>query len=251
MRPIDRGLDFRSGTMSSPSASSSSSKPSKPPKQTKPPPTQPATNGDANTAPAKGKSAKELKKEKRAALVASRLPAEKGGDQRPNPISSSSANPVPSQPPDPRRAAKPNSDTAIPDLATPQNLFFSHLPIHRPPLTPAALNSTKLHPIIIRLGLLMSSGTLRGANARTMGMMAAFGEVIREYECPDQAVLWKDLPVYLSPMISWLEGCRPKGVAGGNAIRWLKSEINRLGEQGEGGTELEVRFRISRWLKRG
>jgi len=224
VRPIDRGLDFRSGTMSSPSASSSSSKPFKPPKQTKPPPTQPATNGDANTAPAKGKSAKELKKEKRAALVAS---------------------------PDPRRAAKPNSDSAIPDLATPQNLFFSHLPIHRPPLTPAALNSTKLHPIIIRLGLLMSSGTLRGANARTMGMMAAFGEVIREYECPDQAVLWKDLPVYLSPMISWLEGCRPKGVAGGNAIRWLKSEINRLGEQGEGGTELEVRFRISRWLKRG
>ena len=70
-------------------------------------------------------------------------------------------------------------------------------------------------------------------------MMAAFQEVIRYYECPEQAVLWKDLPVYLSPMISWLEGCRPKGVGGGNAIRWLKSEINRLGEQG-GRTEVEV-----------
>lgn len=70
-------------------------------------------------------------------------------------------------------------------------------------------------------------------------MMSAFKEVIRDYECPDQAVLWKDLPVYLSPMIAWLETCRPKGVGGGNAIRWLKSEINRLGEKGD-KSEAEV-----------
>lgn len=85
----------------------------------------------------------------------------------------------------------------------------------------------------------MNSGQLRGANARTIGMMSAFKEVIRDYECPDQAVLWKDLPVYLSPMIAWLETCRPKGVGGGNAIRWLKSEINRLGEKGD-KSEAEV-----------
>ena len=90
----------------------------------------------------------------------------------------------------------------------------------------------------------MSSGTLRGANARTMAMMAAYQEVIGDYACPDQAVLWKDLPVYLSPMISWLEACRPKGVGGGNAIRWLKGEINRLGEL-EGSTEAEVSARCS------
>ena len=70
-------------------------------------------------------------------------------------------------------------------------------------------------------------------------MMMAFQEVIRDYECPDQAVLWKDLPIYLSPMIAWLETCRPKGVAGGNSIRWLKSEINKLGE-GDERTETEV-----------
>lgn len=67
----------------------------------------------------------------------------------------------------------------------------------------------------------MANGVLRGANARTMGMMAAFREVVRDYEVPDRGVLWKDLPVYLSPMISWLEGCRPKGVGGGNAIRYV------------------------------
>ena len=76
----------------------------------------------------------------------------------------------------------------------------------------------------------MSSGTLRGANARTMGMMVAFQEVIDDYETPESSVLWKDLPVHLSPMIAWLEACRPKGVGGGNAIRWLKAEINKLGD---------------------
>ena len=74
-------------------------------------------------------------------------------------------------------------------------------------------------------------------------MMVAFQEVIRDYECPDQAVLWKDLPIYLSPMIAWLEGCRPKGVGGGNSIRWLKSEINKLGE-GDERTETEVSCRV-------
>jgi translation initiation factor eIF-2B subunit delta len=102
-----------------------------------------------------------------------------------------------------------------------------------------AFSSSKLHPEIIRLGVLMANGTLRGANARTMALLAAFQEVIRDYECPDQADLWKDLPIYLSPMIAWLEGCRPKGVGGGNAIRWLKSEINRLGE-GDERTDAEV-----------
>lgn len=71
-------------------------------------------------------------------------------------------------------------------------------------------------------------------------MMACFQQVIRDYDCPDQAVLWKDLPIYLSPMIAWLESCRPKGVGGGNAIRWLKSEINRLGEEDYERTETEV-----------
>ena len=85
----------------------------------------------------------------------------------------------------------------------------------------------------------MCSGELRGANARTIATMSAFQQVIRDYECPEQSVLWKDLPNHLSPMIAWLEGCRPKGVGGGNAIRWLKGEINRLGEV-DMDTEAEV-----------
>ncbi|OCF35756.1 translation initiation factor eIF-2B subunit delta [Kwoniella heveanensis CBS 569] len=214
----------------------------------------PAQGGDA----AKGKSAKELKKEKRAAAVAARAvggaDSPVPGDGRPSLSTNNSvdgrqgaglaagAGGIGGQHAGGGGAAGPSAPRRPPHYSEPsatslstiqQNLFFSHLPHQASPDTAAALTTGKLHPIIIRLGVLMSSGQLRGANARTMGMMAAFREVIRDYESPDQAVLWKDLPVYLSPMIAWLEGCRPKGVGGGNAIRWLKSEINRLGEEGD------------------
>lgn len=207
----------------------------------------------------KAKSAKELKKEKRAAAVAARaIPTEGGApegprggrqtsstttsDGRRSPVIhlNSSQNPPSSAGPSAARKPLNHFEHSAPTVsAIQQNLFFSHLPHQTPADTVSALQTGKIHPIIVRVGVLMNSGQLRGANARTIGMMSAFKEVIRDYECPDQAVLWKDLPVYLSPMIAWLETCRPKGVGGGNAIRWLKSEINRLGEKGD-KSEAEV-----------
>ncbi|WRT68686.1 uncharacterized protein IL334_005666 [Kwoniella shivajii] len=230
-------------------------------KQPKPAKPQPANGEKANVGGEKGKSAKDLKKEKRAAAVAARAVSDNPADSgRPSLSTQNSAdgrqggsnqsqhghshntnnNAAGSTtggggagPSIPKRPVHFSEPSALSLSTIQQNLFFSHLPHQETPDTATALRTGKIHPLIIRLGVLMSSGTLRGANARTMGMMAAFREVIRDYECPDQAVLWKDLPIYLSPMIAWLEGCRPKGVGGGNAIRWLKSEINRLGEQGD------------------
>jgi translation initiation factor eIF-2B subunit delta len=116
----------------------------------------------------------------------------------------------------------------------PAQLFFSHLPEHRDPGTPAALASDKIHPVVVRLGVLIASGTLRGASARTIGVLQAFREVVRDYTCPDTAVFWKDLATHISPMIAYLETCRPKGVGVGNAIRWFKGEITHLGEAHDG-----------------
>ncbi|WWC90430.1 uncharacterized protein L201_005365 [Kwoniella dendrophila CBS 6074] len=249
-----------------PSESSATSSQNKQPKQPKPTqnakPEKAATGGGAGD---KVKSAKDLKKEKRAAAVAARAVSDVPGSneagiggrpslntqnsgidggrkgstfgqtvqQHHQSGSSSGAGPSHSGAGIPKRPNNYSEPSALSLSTIQQNLFFSHLPKQEFPDTSAALTTGKLHPIIIKLGVLMSSGQLRGSNARTMGMMSAFREVIRDYECPDQAVLWKDLPIYLSPMIAWLETCRPKGVGGGNAIRWLKSEINRLGEQGD------------------
>lgn len=257
------------------SSSSSTSVPTpkaKPAKQPKPT-TANGTDATATVKAGKGKekSAKDLKKEKRAAAVAQR-----GGGEDPRAVAASAASGASSTPTGsviagegssisnqspnastfqqvphaptttganapPRRPAPFVSDGSyILPSAPSQSLFFSHLPILTPPDTSPAVRSGKIHPLVIRLGCLMSSGAIRGSNARTTGMMMAFREVIRDYTSPENAVLWKDLPGHLSPMIAWLEGCRPKGAGGGNAIRWLKGEINKLGEESEERSEADV-----------
>lgn len=259
-----------------PSASSSSSTAAKLAKQPKQPK---ADNGTAKPgaegSATKGKSAKDIKKEKRAAAVAARggghdprqdamegeMVAPAGGPPGANvsghPPSKGrpGAGPAPAAGPSnssgqtgvyakgsiPQRPPIMANESAAPFVVKQQNLFFSHLPTSVPQPSSQALKTGKLHPLVLRLGVLMSSGTLRGANARTMAMMTAFKEVIRDYESPEQAVLWKDLMGHLSPMIGWLESCRPKGVGGGNAIRWLKGEINKFGEEGSALSELSER----------
>jgi translation initiation factor eIF-2B subunit delta len=224
----DKGKKPAAPSAGSPSTSASangesSSRP-KPAKPTKPTKTEPQSEAGAG---GKAKSAKELKKEKRAALVAARGGGEEVGaggspDQAPGQ--------TPTQPPkgghahahahatSSSAAKRPPAPVAEPTPAQ-QDVFFSHLPSHKNPNTREAFDSSRVHPTVVRLGVLMASGTLRGANARTIGMMSAFQEVIRDYQTPESAIMWKDLMSHLSPMITYLEGCRPKGQGGGNAIR--------------------------------
>jgi translation initiation factor eIF-2B subunit delta len=222
-----------------PSQNSSQPKPSK--SQSKP-----AGKGKPEVAEGggKAKSAKELAKEekkgKRAAKVAARGGGEEGdaststsgagtgsgsGNQgsagRPDKVSIDGT-------PHPTSATRPtftSHDSTLPQQQPPppskQEGFYSHVVTHKQPDTREAFNSGRIHPLVVRLGVLMANGELRGANARTMGMMCAFKEVIRDYETPENVVMWKDLMSHLSPMISFLEGCRPKGTGGGNAIRYV------------------------------
>lgn len=216
-------------------------------------PAKPKSKAGGDGAPTeKEKSAKELakeaKKEKRAALVAARGGGEEGEGPGPGPGPRNNhhgdrekvdrghrvavdGTPHPHTVNSPTTSNHPHSHSAqrpafnSTDSTTPypkqiqQELFYSHVISHKSPDTREAFNSGKIHPLIVRLGVLMANGELRGANARTMGMMNAFQEVIRDYQTPEDAVMWKDLMVHLSPMITYLEGCRPKGTGGGNAIR--------------------------------
>jgi translation initiation factor eIF-2B subunit delta len=202
--------------------------------QPKPKPTNPPQSAKPNKGKeakeeggGKGKTAKELKKEKRAALVAARGGGEEGdapGSSTPSPASrpdkvSIDGTPQPqNQSNSTQRPTFPSHDSILPPAPRTEG-FYSHVVTHKHPDTREAFNSGRIHPLVVRLGVLMANGELRGANARTMGMMSAFKEVIRDYETPESVVMWKDLMSHLSPMISFLEGCRPKGTGGGNAIR--------------------------------
>lgn len=132
--------------------------------------------------------------------------------------------------------------TASTSIAAVSTLLFSHLPSCKPPPSSSA-NSAQIHPLVVRLGLLLStpsdsttpspgfqppSPPLRGTNARTTALLLTFRQVILDHSWPPRE-MHRVLPAYLSPMIGYLDSCRPKGVAGGNVIRWLKAEINRVG----------------------
>ncbi|RSH83590.1 uncharacterized protein EHS24_007278 [Apiotrichum porosum] len=200
----------------------------------------PPSVGATPTGPTgKPMTAKELKKMKRAAQVAARGPpaVDHAAPGLASPNASAAASPAASAGPSGgtsrhRRgiAAAAAAASAPPPPPNPAHQFFSHLPVPRDPHTPDALASDKIHPVVVRLGVLIAQGTLRGASARTLGVLEAFREVVHDYECPPKAVFWKDFSSHISPMIAYLETCRPKGVGVGNAIRWFKGVITRLGE---------------------
>lgn len=182
----------------------------------------------------KGKSAKDLKKEKRAAAVAARggdadAGPSQGGEQSAAGQKDKGAREGKTSGSSTKQAGKSTSSAAATGATTggnatanlrlqTQNQLFSHLPTYKLPDSAEALMSGKIHPIIIRYGILIASGQIRGVNARTIGLMAAFKEVVKGFTCPPEE-LHRLLPAHLSPMIAFLDQCRPKGVAGGNAIR--------------------------------
>ncbi|KAL1407446.1 hypothetical protein Q8F55_006879 [Vanrija albida] len=215
-------------------------------------PTPKAAGGKDKPAAGAGKdknAAKEAKKASRAAKVAARGGGDASAAASPASAVGASAAASPAVSAGPSAASGPSTaqhsgpsrhrraiaaEAAASTASAPPNptsTFFSHLPGPRAPDTPAALTSDKLHPTIVRLGVLIAAGTLRGASARTVGVLEAFREVVHDYQCPDTGVFWKDLNSHISPMIAYLETCRPKGVGVGNAIRWFKGEITRLGDE--------------------
>ncbi len=82
-----------------------------------------------------------------------------------------------------------------------------------------------LHPEIVRLGLTYGDRSLLGSSARTVGMLTAFKQVIRDYKTPPQKSLALDLDAKLKPLIQYLIDCRPLAIGMGNAIKHLKSQI--------------------------
>lgn len=215
---------------------------------------QASTSSSAQSAPAGDgapkKSGKDAKKEKRAAAVAARAAAGGGGgnaagdghpadgrgksgagDGKGGSRAQAGNDSKPAANATKASAAKATSSSKR--TTPPGPSLFSHLPSAQLPNTADRLLSGRYHPLVLRYGLLIASGKIRGTNARVVGLLSAFKEVVRDFSVSSvggSAEDWGRLLLsHLSPMISFLEECRPKGVGGGNAIRFLKGEINKVG----------------------
>ncbi|XP_061096970.1 translation initiation factor eIF-2B subunit delta isoform X1 [Conger conger] len=109
--------------------------------------------------------------------------------------------------------------------------LFSHLHQYsrKAPLTQQiSIPSTVIHPAIVRLGLQYSQGIVAGSNSRSIALLHAFKQVVRDYSTPPNEELSRDLVNKLKPYISFLNQCRPLSASMGNAIKYMKKEISNI-----------------------
>jgi translation initiation factor eIF-2B subunit delta len=95
---------------------------------------------------------------------------------------------------------------------------------------------------VVRLALQMADGTVieQGANARVVAMLAMFADLIGDFKVPPGKDFVKELTPAFNNAISVLVMCRPLSASMGNAIKCIKSAIERLKLQPE-VTEGEAR----------
>lgn len=118
--------------------------------------------------------------------------------------------------------------------------IFSHLyPRTAPPSITTA--TREIHPSILTLALQISSYTLCGSNARTVGTLLAFKRVISSYTTPPGIALSRHLLTHLNHQIAYLRSARPLCIGQGNAIRWLKGVVSTVDV---GASELEAKESI-------
>ncbi|MCJ1433255.1 hypothetical protein MMC27_002614 [Xylographa pallens] len=127
----------------------------------------------------------------------------------------------------PLRPAPPQTTTNTVQLKKDNKnvALFGHL-YGLPRRTTIAAAGKDVHPAILALGLQMSNYVICGSNARCVATLLAFKRVVESYVTPPQNSLPRHLTSHLSPQIEYLVSCRPLSVSMGNAIRWLKLEIN-------------------------
>eukprot|EP01095_Lingulamoeba_sp_RSL-Kostka_P013086 TRINITY_DN5322_c0_g3_i1.p1 TRINITY_DN5322_c0_g3~~TRINITY_DN5322_c0_g3_i1.p1 ORF type:complete len:525 (+),score=147.30 TRINITY_DN5322_c0_g3_i1:70-1644(+) len=94
-------------------------------------------------------------------------------------------------------------------------------------------NEHDIHPEIFKLGLQYSSDKIVGSNARSTALLYALKEVIRDYKCPQNKSLHRDLEPYIRPFIQYLIDCREQAICMGNIINYLKKNIANTSEKTE------------------
>ncbi|KAK7091967.1 translation initiation factor eIF2B subunit delta-like [Littorina saxatilis] len=214
--------------------------------------------GEAAAAPKKSNA--ELKAERRAIQEAQRAAkaAQKAGGQPGQGPAKQEAPRVPAKVlrDDPNMEKKEGKKLAKQNVpqrssATRRVALFNHLKQYDPDLKhlnelqvwhnlePGATHG--IHPAISTLGLQYADYTIIGSNARAVGLLAAFQEVIWDYKTPADKDMCRALETHITRLISFLDQCRPLSISMGNAIKFLKQKIINLSENHNGLSEEEAK----------
>lgn len=106
--------------------------------------------------------------------------------------------------------------------------LFNHLYTDRALQSHKTLNSSVVHPAVVRLGTQYTNLIVKGANARVLAFMNAIKSVIEDYETPAQKVFSRGLDETIDIARNYLDKCRPIAVSVTNGIKFIKWQINQL-----------------------
>jgi translation initiation factor eIF-2B subunit delta len=136
---------------------------------------------------------------------------------------------------DPKRVAVFDKKAVVQRTAVQKQVpLFSHLPQYERETSlslklKVGFSSEEIHPAILRLGLQYASGSITGSNSRCVAMLTALKQFIADYHTPPSKVMRDDLLSKLKPLVRFLIDSRPQSISMGNAIRYIKMKISRIG----------------------
>lgn len=182
---------------------------------------------------------KQLTKAERRAIQEAQRAAKAAGKGTVKPAAAAAAQPSKKETTEPKAstsaALKPaNTQSKSNELVTRKSILkkppqlhrvklFNHLYVDTIPAN--LLNSTTIHPAIVRLGVQYSSGVVKGCNARGLAFMSAIKSVIEEYETPSQKEFSRSLEDVIKSCGSYLQKCRPLAVSVTNAMKFIQFQL--------------------------
>lgn len=131
--------------------------------------------------------------------------------------------------PRPKESSSPKSaDKSVASKKSNQHRvkLFNHL--YSDSASSALLNSSSVHPAIVRLGEQYAGGIVKGCNARGLAFMSAIKVVIAEYETPSQKEFGRSLEDVIKKCGIFLQQCRPLAVSVTNAMKFIQFQLRQL-----------------------
>ncbi|CAI6364171.1 unnamed protein product [Macrosiphum euphorbiae] len=90
------------------------------------------------------------------------------------------------------------------------------------------INSGKVHPSFIKLGVQMQTSVVAGSNARCLAFLYALKQTILDFVTPEHKHFSRSFEEHLGPAIDHLMACRPFSVSMNNAHKNIMSHVKKL-----------------------
>lgn len=86
----------------------------------------------------------------------------------------------------------------------------------------------QLHPLVIKVGLQMSQGVIRGSAKRCIAMLIALKNMAHDLEIPQKTDYLRVFQTHLDWSVNYLEKCRQLSVSMTNAILFIKTNSTKV-----------------------